>query len=78
MIDYVETILSKEDKLAYLEPLCTVLEYRRMGLASAALSELYRRTVVKGVTHMTGGGHSFYFSIGYEDVLKGSSWRKRK
>ena len=30
-----------ENKLAYMEPLCTVPEYRHMGLASAALSEIY-------------------------------------
>ena len=33
----------KENHLAYMEPLCTVPRYRRMGLASAALTEHYRR-----------------------------------
>lgn len=54
-----------ENKLAYLEPLCTVPDYRRKGLASAALSELYKRMKKCGATHMTGGGNPFYANIGY-------------
>lgn len=75
---YAGMWLVPENKLAYLEPLCTVPEYRRMGLASAALSELYRRTVVRGATHMTGGADPFYFSIGYEGLLNRSVWRRNK
>lgn len=67
-----------ENDLAYMEPLCTVPEYRRIGLASAALSELYRRTVSKGATHMTGGSNEFYFAIGYEPIIKWSVWKKIK
>jgi GNAT superfamily N-acetyltransferase len=62
--------------LAYLEPLCTVPEYRRKGLAAAALSELYRRTKKLGATHMTGGSNEFYFAIGYEPIIKKSIWKK--
>lgn len=43
-----------QNHLAYMEPLATVPEYRNMGLASAALSELYRRMKPLGATHMTG------------------------
>lgn len=75
---YAGMWLVPENKLAYLEPLCTVPEYRRMGLASAALSELYRRTVIKGAAHMTGGASPFYLSIGYEGIIKRSVWRKNK
>jgi len=53
-----------ENHLAYMEPLCTVPEYRYRGLASAALSELYRRMKPLGATHMTGGGNPFYRKIG--------------
>ena len=35
-----------EDHLAYMEPLCTVPQHRRKGLASAALTQHYDR---KGV-----------------------------
>lgn len=63
-------------QLAYLEPLCTVPEYRRKGLAAAALSELYRRTKKLGATHMTGGESDFYFAIGYEPIIKKTIWKK--
>lgn len=65
-----------EIRLAYLEPLCTVPEYRKKGLAAAALSELYRRMKVLGATHMTGGTNKFYFAIGYEPTITKSVWEK--
>ncbi len=55
-----------ENKLAYLEPLCTVPEHRRKGLARAALSELYRRTSRLGARYMSGGTDEFYYKIGYK------------
>ncbi len=55
-----------QNKLAYMEPLCTVPEHRGKGLAHAALSELYRRVSKLGATHMTGGANEFYFKIGFE------------
>lgn len=66
-----------ENKLAYMEPLCTIPEYRHRGLASAALSELYRRTKVLGATHMTGGTHEFYKAIGYKPAVKWTYWKKK-
>ena len=65
-----------ENKLAYMEPLCTVPEYRHLGLASAALSELYRRMKPLGATHMTGGGNPFYERIGYYPAVTWTIWRK--
>lgn len=66
-----------ENKLAYMEPLCTIPEYRHRGLASAALSELYRRTKTLGATHMTGGENEFYKKIGYKPAVKWTYWQKR-
>jgi GNAT superfamily N-acetyltransferase len=66
-----------ENKLAYMEPLCTIPEYRGRGMAAAALSECYRRTVSLGATHMTGGANKFYFDIGFEPIVKFSVWKKR-
>lgn len=60
-----------ENHLAYMEPLCTVPEHRRKGLASAALTKHYRTLKPLGATHMTGGEDSFYEKIGYE---KGLHW----
>ncbi|MBQ9767176.1 MAG: GNAT family N-acetyltransferase [Lachnospiraceae bacterium] len=65
-----------ENKLAYMEPLCTVLEYRGRGLAAAALSELYRRMKPLGATHMTGGASPFYEKIGYELAVVWTHWMK--
>lgn len=66
-----------ENKLAYMEPLCTIPEYRHRGLASAALSELYRKTKALGATHMTGGFNDFYKAIGYKPAEKWTYWRKQ-
>ena len=60
-----------ENKLAYMEPLCTAPEHRRKGLAAAALTRHYRRMKALGATHMTGGEDHFYGKIGYG---KGSHW----
>ncbi len=65
-----------ENKLAYMEPLCTVPAYRKKGLAAAALSEMYRRTKALGATHMTGGTNPFYTKIGYEKVVEGTYWER--
>ncbi|MBQ8202345.1 MAG: GNAT family N-acetyltransferase [Clostridia bacterium] len=65
-----------ENKLAYMEPLCTVPEHRRKGLAAAALSELYRRTKALGATHMTGGGDPFYDKVGFEPLVEWNFWVK--
>lgn len=65
-----------ENRLAYLEPLCTVPEYRHRGLAAAALSELYRRLRPLGATHMTGGGNEFYRKIGYSERVEWTFWGK--
>lgn len=67
-----------ENKLAYMEPLCTIPEYRHKGLASAALSELYRRMKKAGATHMTGGMNDFYKKIGYKPAIKWTYWRKKQ
>ena len=61
----------KENHLAYMEPLCTIPRYRKMGLASAALTEHYRRLKPLGAERMTGGGDPFYEKIGYG---KGRHW----
>lgn len=66
-----------ENHLAYLEPLCTVPEHRRKGLAAAALSEHYRRLKPRGATHMTGGGNPFYEKIGFQPLIHWTFWEKK-
>lgn len=65
-----------QNKLAYMEPLCTIPEYRNRGLAAAALSEMYRKTKKLGATHMTGGDNEFYKKIGYKSEVKWTYWKK--
>ena len=65
-----------ESHLAYMEPLCTIPEYRRMGLASAILSELARRMRPLGTKHMTGGFNPFYAAIGIRSSARWTYWKK--
>ena len=65
-----------QNKLAYMEPLCTIPKYRNRGLAAAALSEMYRKMKKQGATHMTGGDNEFYKKIGYKSAVKWTYWRK--
>lgn len=65
-----------ENQLAYMEPLCTVPECRRRGLASAALSKHYNRMKELGAECMTGGGNDFYRRIGYNRGVKTYGWIK--
>lgn len=67
-----------ETRLAYLEPLCTVPQYRRRGLAAAVISELYRRTKALGADHMTGGSDPFYSALGFEPWYTNEIWHKQK
>lgn len=65
-----------ENKLAYMEPLCTIPEYRYKGLASAALSKHYHRMKKLGAECMTGGGNEFYKKIGYNRNAPSLQWKK--
>lgn len=60
-----------ENRLAYMEPLCTVPEHRGKGLASAVLSEHCRILRQLGAEYMTGGGMDFYRHIGFDTNI---SW----
>ncbi len=66
----------QENRLAYLEPLCTVPQYRHRGLAAAVLTELWRRLQPLGARWMTGGGNPFYQKIGYGPGVQWTYWRK--
>ena len=67
----------EENKLAYMEPLCTVPECRGKGLAAAALSEHCRRLKPLGAEMMTGGSNEFYKKIGYEDGILWLHYKKK-
>lgn len=65
-----------ENRLAYMEPLCTVPEYRGRGLAAAALSRHAKRMRALGASVMTGGGNPFYGKIGYQPAVTWTKWRR--
>lgn len=58
-----------QNKLAYVESLCTIPEYRKKGLAAAAFSKHYSKLEPLGAEIMTGDGDGFYYKIGYEDGI---------
>lgn len=66
-----------ENKLAYMEPLCTIPEYRKKGLAAAALAKHYSKLKPLGAEIMTGGGDIFYSKIGYENGIHWLHFKKQ-
>ena len=67
-----------ENRLAYMEPLCTVPGHRGKGLAAAALSIHARRLRPLGARLMTGGGSPFYAHIGYNSQIHWLHWKKEQ
>ncbi len=67
----------EKNRLAYLEPLCTVPKHRHKGLAAAALAEHDRRLRPLGARTMTGGVSDFYRRIGYRDTVVTMHYVKR-
>lgn len=66
----------EKNNYAYLEPLATVPEYRRMGLATIALTEGMKKTKALGATYCFGGVPKFYTAIGFETICHREMWKK--
>ena len=66
----------EKNKYAYLEPLATVPEYRRLGLATIALMEAMKKTKGLGATFCFGGWNEFYPAIGFEKIGEQELWSK--
>jgi len=64
------------NKYAYLEPLATVPKYRRMGLATIALTEAMRKTKALGAKYCFGGAREFYSAIGFEAICNRELWKR--
>jgi ribosomal protein S18 acetylase RimI-like enzyme len=60
--------MDEQNKYAYLEPLATIPEYRRLGLATIALVEGMKKTKALGAKYCFGGTREFYHSIGFETI----------
>jgi len=67
----------KRNKYAYLEPMATVPEYRRMGLGTIALMEAMKKTKALGATYCFGGPVlQFYPQVGFEIICQTELWKK--
>ena len=61
---------------AYLEPLATIPEHRRRGLATIAFTEGMKKTKALGATYCFGGAVGFYTAIGCETICYREIWEK--
>jgi GNAT superfamily N-acetyltransferase len=66
------------NQIACLEPVGTIPEYRRKGLARAAVLEAIRRVASLGAARIfVGSDQAFYLSIGFELAFSAHHWVKR-
>jgi GNAT superfamily N-acetyltransferase len=66
-----------ENWIAYVEPVATDPDYRRMGLGKAAVLEGVRRCAALGATHAyVGSDQPFYLALGFEVIYISQCWRK--
>ncbi len=68
--------LDERNGYAYLEPLATVPKYRRMGLATVALTAAMKKTKSRGAKYCFGGSREFYTSIGFDILCNRELWKK--
>lgn len=73
---FVGMWLDANNDYAYLEPLATRPEYRRMGLAKIALMEAMKRTQNYDIKYCIGGSREFYAAIGFEPKGMYQYWKK--
>ncbi len=67
-----------KSSFAVIEPLCTVPEYRKLGLARAAVYEGIRRVAALGVTKvLVGSDREFYYRIGFSPRMTAAKWEKQ-
>lgn len=71
---YAGMWMDGKNDFAYLEPLATIPEYRRLGLATVALTEAMKKTVQYGAARCVGGNREFYYAIGFETVANNEEW----
>jgi len=65
------------NRVAYLEPVATDPDYRRMGLGKAAVLESIRRAAALGAdVAWVGSGQEFYRAIGFEMMFSVYPWVK--
>jgi predicted N-acetyltransferase YhbS len=68
--------LDETCRYAYLEPLATVPAYRRLGLATVALTAGMKKTQALGATYCFGGEREFYTALGFEADCQRELWTR--
>jgi predicted N-acetyltransferase YhbS len=67
----------EHNRIAMLEPVGTVPEHRRRGLARAVVLEAVRRVAALGAERVfVGSDQQFYLSLGFEMKYAGHHWQK--
>ena len=64
------------NRVAYVEPVCTDPDYRRMGLGTAVVPEGIRRCGAEGATIAVDGSLPFYVSIGFSKLFEINLWAR--
>jgi predicted N-acetyltransferase YhbS len=76
-VAYAGTWYDPVNRFAYVEPVATDPDYRRMGLGKAAVLEGIRRCANLGATTAyVGSDLQFYVSIGFKKIYTCNSWVK--
>jgi GNAT superfamily N-acetyltransferase len=66
-----------EGKFAYVEPVATDPDYRRMGLGKAAVLEGIRRCAALGAAYAyVGSDQPFYLALGFNVIYISQCWKK--
>lgn len=76
-VAYCGTWYEPRHAIAYVEPVATDPDYRRMGLGRAAVLEGIRRCGALGAKTAYVGAHKpFYLALGFAQVHNCSAWRR--
>jgi predicted N-acetyltransferase YhbS len=76
-VSYCGMWVVPQNKYAYLEPLATHPDYRRMGLGKAAVLESLRRAKALGAeVAWVGADLEFYRALGFEPTFRLKTWVK--
>ena len=64
-----------ENRVAYVEPVATDPDFRRMGLGRAVVEESLRRAAADGAeVAWVGSGQEFYAAMGFTIVFQTNLW----
>lgn len=64
-VAFGNAFIVEENRLCYLEPLCTHPQYRKKSLASAVITQIIKKAKAFCTDHITGGSNAFYEKIGF-------------